>query len=165
MKTLLLVRHAKSSWANIGQTDFDRPLNEKGIKDAEALGKKLFAKNILIDTFITSTAKRAYTTCKAFADAYNKNNAEIILIDKLYHAPPYVFYEVIKDLKNNMNNVAIFAHNPGITELASTITGSVKLIDMPTCGIYAVQANIDYWKDFATAKKDFLFFKYPKDGL
>jgi phosphohistidine phosphatase len=163
MKTLLLIRHAKSSWTNIGQTDFNRPLNDRGIKDAAEMAERLFAENILIDTFITSTANRALTTCKAFADAYKKDNGEIILIDKLYHAPPHVFYEVIKDLKDDMHNVAIFAHNPGITELASTITGKVKLIDMPTCGVYALQIDTDSWQDFATAEKEFMFFKFPKE--
>jgi phosphohistidine phosphatase len=163
MKTLLLIRHAKSSWANIGQSDFDRPLNERGLKDAVEMAQKLVNQNIAIDTFISSTAKRAYNTCKAFASAYNVKNDEIILVDKLYHAPPHIFYEVIKDLKDDMNSVAIFAHNPGITELASTITGTVKLVDMPTCAVFAVQANIDNWQDFTAANKDFLFFKFPKE--
>lgn len=163
MKTLFLIRHAKSSWANIGQTDFDRPLNDRGKNDASSMAQKLFAENILIDTFITSPAKRALTTCKAFADAYQKDNDAIILTDKLYHAAPHVFYEVINELKDEMNNIAIFAHNPGITELASTITGKVKLIDMPTCGVYAVQAHTNSWQDFATAEKEFLFFKFPKE--
>lgn len=163
MKTLLLIRHAKSSWANIGQSDFDRPLNERGLRDAAEMAQKLVTQNIAIDTFVTSTAKRAHTTCKAFASAYNISNDKIILVDKLYHAAPHIFYEVIKDLKDDMDGVAIFAHNPGITELASTITGTVKLVDMPTCAVFAVHANIDSWQGFAAANKDFLFFKFPKE--
>jgi phosphohistidine phosphatase len=162
MKTLILIRHAKSSWANIGQSDFDRPLNDRGVKDAAEMAEKLFAQNVTIDTFISSTARRAHTTCKAFASKYNKNE-DIILVDKLYHAAPHIFYEVINELNDDINSVAIFAHNPGISELASTITSKPSWIDMPTCAVYAVQANITSWKDFKDAEKTFLFYKYPKE--
>ncbi len=163
MKTLLFIRHAKSSWANIGQTDFDRPLNERGTNDAAAMAQRLLTQNIPIDTFVTSTANRAFTTCKIFADAYGKNSSKIIMVDKLYHAPPHIFYEVINDLEDSMNNVAIFAHNPGITEMVSTQTRPMQLIDMPTCGVVAVSANIDAWKDYEKAEKSILFFSYPKE--
>jgi phosphohistidine phosphatase len=162
MKTLYFIRHAKSSWANFGQTDFERPLNDRGIKDAAEMAKRLLAKNISIDSFVTSSAVRAHTTCKAFATAYHKET-EIILVPKLYHAPPHVFYEVINDLKDELNDVAIFAHNPGITEIVSTQTRPMQLIDMPTCGIVAVTANIHSWKEYEAAEKNILFFAYPKE--
>ncbi len=162
MKTLLFIRHAKSSWANIGQTDFDRPLNDRGTKDAADMAQRLLAKKIVIDTFITSTALRALTTCKAFASAYNKES-NIVLVPKLYHALPYIFYEVIKELDDEMNNVAIFAHNPGITEMVSTQTKPMQLIDMPTCGIVAVNTNIHSWHDYEKAEKAVLFFTVPKE--
>jgi phosphohistidine phosphatase len=163
MKTLYFIRHAKSSWANIGQKDFDRTLNERGIKDAGEMAQKLFSKNIVIDGFVTSTAVRAHTTCKAFASAYGKKESEIVLVDKLYHAQPHIFYEVINSLDNDKSHVAIFAHNPGITEMVSTQTRPMQLIDMPTCGIVAVTANIDTWDVYETAEKTILFFTYPKE--
>ncbi len=162
MKTLLFIRHAKSSWANIGQTDFERPLNDKGKKNAAEMAQRLLVKKIVIDTFVTSTALRALTTCKAFASAYNKES-KIVLVPKLYHAPPHIFYEVIEELDDEVNNVAIFAHNPGITEMVSTQTKPMQLIDMPTCGIVAVTTNIHSWHDYEKAEKAILFFTSPKE--
>ncbi len=163
MKTLLLIRHAKSNWQNIGDTDFNRTLNERGIKDAAVMAQRILLEGVEIDTFITSTAVRAITTCKTFATAYNVPHYEIIALEKLYHAQPSVFLNVIESLKDKMNNVAIFAHNPGITEMATALTNYTEIIDMPTCGIFAVKININTWQDFETAIKEKLFFKYPKE--
>ncbi len=162
MKTLILIRHAKSSWASIGQLDFDRPLNDRGKKDAAAMGQELFNENIQIDLFVSSPAKRARKTCKAFVEGYNKNTNDILFIDKLYHAPTAVFDDVINTLDDKDNVVAIFSHNPGITEFASSLCSDKPIVDMPTCGVFAVQADINSWLEFESAKKKFLFFKTPK---
>jgi phosphohistidine phosphatase len=162
MKTLILVRHAKSSWASIGQLDFDRPLNDRGKKDAAAMGEELFNENIQIDLFVSSPAKRARKTCKAFVEAYDKNINDIVFIEKLYHATKAVFYDVINTLDNKENIVAIFSHNPGITEFASSLCSDRPIVDMPTCGAFAVQAAVNSWLEFESATKKFLFFKTPK---
>lgn len=162
MKTLILVRHAKSSWASIGQLDFDRPLNDRGKKDAVGMGQELYNENIQIDLFVSSPAKRARKTCKAFVEAYNKNTNDIVFIDKLYHASTAVFDNVINTLDDKDNVVAIFSHNPGITEFASSLCSDKPIVDMPTCGVFAVQAAANSWLEFESAKKKFLFFKTPK---
>ena len=162
MKTLIIIRHAKSSWANIGEADFDRPLNERGKKDAPEMAEKLLAANIKIDAFVSSPAKRAKKTCKAFMEMYNVERENIILIDELYNAQVATFYQVVSSLKNDYNNVAMFSHNPGISEFANSLCNGVDIDDMPTCAVFAVQINIDDWKDFESAEKKFLFFKYPK---
>ena len=162
MKTILFVRHAKSSWANIGEADFDRPLNQRGKKDAPAMAKKLFNKGVQIDQFVTSTALRAASTCMAFAKQYNMED-KIMYVDKLYHAEIPSFFEVIQDLNDILNSVAIFSHNPGISEMVSMHTNPLVYTDMPTCGVYAIQANVNSWKDFELAEKQKLFFTYPKD--
>jgi phosphohistidine phosphatase len=164
MKTLLLIRHAKSSWANIGETDFDRSLNERGKREALEMAEKLVNQSIKIDAFVSSTAKRARKTCKVFLGAYGKNKEDIILVEKLYHPAPHIFYEVIKELNDDDDSVAIFSHNPGITEFVSTVCDKVRIVDMPTCGVFAVKVNINSWKDFEKTEKKFLFFKYPKEG-
>jgi phosphohistidine phosphatase len=163
MKTLFLIRHAKSSWANIGETDFDRSLNERGKREAAEMAEKLVNQSIKINGFVSSPAKRAIKTCKAFLEAYGKNKEDVVLIEKLYHPAPHIFYEVIKELNDNDDNVAIFSHNPGITEFVSTVCGKVRIVDMPTCGVFAVEADIDSWKDFEKVEKRFLFFKYPRE--
>jgi len=162
MKTLIIIRHAKSSWANIGEKDFDRPLNERGKKDAPAMAEKLLQLNIKIDTFVSSPAKRARKTCKAFMDVYGIENDAIILLEELYNAPAAAFYNATANLNNSYNSVALFAHNPGISEFANSLCKNVDIDDMPTCAVFAVEIPIDDWKSFRSAEKTFLFFKYPK---
>ncbi len=161
-KTLLVIRHAKSSWDISSLNDFERPLNDRGKKDAPMMAKRLIEKNIDIDAFVSSPAKRARKTAELFCNTYNKDDDFVIFMSMLYHAPMEVFYEVIDQLDDKFSTVAIFSHNPGITEFVNTLIESVQLDNMPTCGIFAVQIQCDKWKDFKKSKKDFLFFDYPK---
>ncbi len=163
MKTLIVVRHAKSNWANIGERDFDRNLSERGKADAPQMAKKLLATNIKIDAFVSSTAKRARKTAKAFIEAYGKTKDDIILSSNLYNAPAGTFYDIIAALKDEQQAVAIFAHNPGITDFVNTLCAT-QIDEMPTCAIFAVQIPITNWLNFKNAKKEFLFFKYPKES-
>jgi phosphohistidine phosphatase len=161
MKTLLLIRHAKSSWADSSQKDFDRPLNDRGHQDAPAMAKHLLEKKITIDVFISSRAKRALATCQYFAKAFDKKNKEIIQIQKLYEANVDTLFQVVSEVNNEFNSIAIFSHNPGITAFANSLT-KVRIDDMPTCAIFAISAEINDWQAFRGAKKNFLLFDYPK---
>lgn len=163
MKTLLIIRHAKSDQSFFG-SDFERPLNERGKKDAPEMAKRVLDRNIVIDAFISSPAKRAKKTAELFCETYKKNTADIVFISGLYHAPAREFYEVIKSLDDNHNTIAIFAHNPGISYFVNDLAGDVQIDNMPTCAVFAVQMDINNWKDFAKAKKEFLFFDYPKSS-
>ena len=125
------------------------------------MGQRTKDKDVLIDLFISSPANRALTTAGYFADAYGVQKNTIIQVKKLYHAPPAVFYEVIRDIADEITTAAIFSHNPGITEFVNELTAT-KLDNMPTCSVFAVSADIEHWKDFAKAKKTFRFFDYPK---
>jgi len=160
-KTLLLVRHAKSSWDISNLTDFERPLNDRGKKDAPAMARRLINKKINIDAFVSSPAKRAKKTAELFNKEYGKNEEEIIFITRLYHASPETFFEVIAGLNDSLNTVAVFSHNMGITEFANLLT-DIRIDNMPTCGVFAVKINSTKWGDFKNAKRDFLFFDYPK---
>jgi phosphohistidine phosphatase len=162
-KTLLIIRHAKSSWDIGTLNDFERPLNERGKKDAPAMSQKLIAKNIFIDAFVASPAKRAKKTAELFIEAYKHDKEEIIFISKLYHAPAEIFFEVAESLEDKYNTVAIFSHNPGITEFVNMLADGVRLDNMPTCGIFAVKLHSSSWKNFRKGKKEFLFFDYPKN--
>ena len=157
MKTLLLIRHAKSSWDSPGLNDFDRSLNERGKKDAPEMAKRLKDRGLKIDLFLSSPAKRAHKTAKYFAEVFDEKKDEIQLADELYMATQSGFMNTISKLGNKYDVVALFSHNPGITEFASSLT-NVKVDDMPTCAVYALQANTDHWKDFEKAEKNFLFF-------
>ena len=161
MKQLLIIRHAKSSWAEPLQKDFDRPLNERGHKDAPAMAKRLLEKNIAIDAFISSTAKRALTTSIYFAKQYGLGEKHITKLPELYHAGTDVFTEVVQNTADRLNSIAIFSHNPGITSFANLLS-PVTIDNMPTCGIFAVKAPVTKWAYFFTAEKEFWFFDYPK---
>ena len=162
MKTLIVVRHAKSNWANIGERDFDRGLSERGKTDAPQMAKKLLDTDIKIDAFISSTAKRARKTAKAFIEAFGKTKDDIILLDELYNAPAEKFYKIITGLKDEQQSIAIFAHNPGITDFVNSLCAT-RIDEMPTCGVFAVKIPVTDWQHFTEAKKEFLFFKYPKE--
>jgi phosphohistidine phosphatase len=162
MKTLILVRHAKSSWDNADIEDIDRPLNDRGKTDGPVMAKRLKDKGIEIDTFISSPAKRARRTARFFAEEYGLGKKDINIEDKLYMASPSALAEIIKDIKDKHNTAILFSHNPGITEFANSLT-QVRIDNMPTCAIFAVTANTDTWADFDKSEKNFLFFDYPKN--
>jgi phosphohistidine phosphatase len=164
MKTLLLVRHAKSSWDAPGLSDFDRTLNERGKKDAPEMAKRLKGKDISIDLFVSSPAKRARKTAKYFAEEFDVKKDDIQLVDDLYSATQSAFQKTVSELNDKNNAVAIFSHNPGITEFANSLS-NVRIDDMPTCSIFAVYADTDSWNNFLNAEKMFLFFDYPKNPL
>ncbi|MBC7901957.1 MAG: histidine phosphatase family protein [Gemmatimonadaceae bacterium] len=162
MKTLLIVRHAKSSWDSDTVSDFDRTLNERGKKDAPMMGARLLERNIAIDEFVASPAKRARKTAELFIEAMNEDSGKLRFEETLYHAPRDLFYEVISRFYDDSECVAIFSHNPGITDFVNSLTSTFRTDNMPTAGVAAVTAAIDHWKDFADASKTFLFFDYPK---
>ena len=126
------------------------------------MAKRLKDRGLKIDLFLSSPAKRAHKTAKYFAEVFDEKKDEIQLADELYMATQSGFMNTISKLGNKYDVVALFSHNPGITEFASSLT-NVKVDDMPTCAVYALQANTDHWKDFEKAEKNFLFFDYPKN--
>jgi phosphohistidine phosphatase len=162
MKSLLLIRHAKSSW-DFNVEDFERPLNERGNKNAPEMAKRLLKKDVKIDAFVSSPAKRALATAAYFAEEYGKKVKNIIIVPALYNAAAESFYTGIEDLDNDDKTVAIFSHNPGITEFANSLTDT-RIDDMPTCAVFALKVDIKKWKDFREAKKEIWFFDYPKAG-
>ncbi|MEX6688774.1 histidine phosphatase family protein [Danxiaibacter flavus] len=161
MKSIIIVRHAKSSWSNNDLPDFERPLNHRGEKDAPEMASRLKKKVPKIDAFISSPAKRALATAAYFAEEYGLKKKEIEQVQQLYLADARNFYDVIRKIDNDVNVVAIFSHNPGITDFVNTLT-STRIDEMPTCAIFAIDADITSWANFADAEKTFQFFDYPK---
>ncbi len=162
-KTLLLVRHAKSSWDNFSLSDFERPLNERGKSDAPKMGKRLRKNGIKIDAFISSPAKRAKKTAEHFIEEFGRDKDEIIFVSSLYDASTGDFAAAVKGIDDKYDVVALFSHNPGITQFANELVSGANIDNMPTCSIFAVKADTRKWKDFTKAKKEFLFFDYPKN--
>ncbi|GAC1418388.1 MAG: phosphohistidine phosphatase SixA [Flavisolibacter sp.] len=164
MKTLILVRHAKSSWNEPGLSDFERPLNERGKEDAPQMARRIMEKGIKIDHFLSSPAKRAKKTARYMAEEFGFHKDDIELVDQLYLATSSAFQECLININNKYQIVALVSHNPGITEFANNLT-TVRIEDMPTCGVLGVQADTESWQYFESAEKKFLFFDYPKNPL
>lgn len=161
MKTVYLVRHAKSSWDSNVSSDFDRPLNERGKRDAPIMGERLLELKAKIDGLISSPAKRARKTAEAFAKVHGFKEKHITFEPKLYEASHQAFYDVIENADKKIDRLAIFGHNPGITDFVNELTETV-VDNMPTAAVFAVSAETDDWKNFREAKKKMLFFEYPK---
>ncbi len=162
MKTLILVRHAKSSWGDFTLSDFERPLNERGKHDAPMMAKRLLDKGVKIDALVSSPAKRAKRTAQAFAEVLGINKDQIIFREELYMAGVEEFYKVIDQLDESIKNVAIFSHNPGITVFVNML--QVAGIDeMPTCSLFAITTSMEKWSKFRQSKREFWFFDFPKN--
>lgn len=158
MKTLILVRHAKSDWTH-EVPDFDRPLNERGHKDAPKMATFLKEQNVEIQQFVTSPAKRAATTCRYFAEVYDSKN--IKKVEELYHASPKEFLETIYDLNDQYDKIALFSHNDGISIFASQLANEV--LEFPTCGVAIFEIGCDVWSLFDGADKKLVGFYKPKE--
>lgn len=161
MKRVILVRHAKSSWEDASLPDFERPLNDRGKNDAPMMAKRLLDKKVDIDAFITSPAKRAKKTASLFAKEFGQNKDELVVIDSLYHAGIQDFFEAVEKAPVKAKTIAIFSHNPGITDFVNLLT-ETRVDDMPTCAVYAVKVPIENWGQFREAKREFWFFDFPK---
>ncbi|OQY92543.1 MAG: phosphohistidine phosphatase [Sphingobacteriales bacterium UTBCD1] len=160
MKILILIRHAKSSQGDGTINDFERPLNERGKNDAPVMARRLIARGIKVDMLISSPAKRAAKTAKLFAKELEIENEKIVFKTELYLASVDIFYDVIEKANNNAGCIAVFSHNPSVTDFANDLT-EVHVDNIPTCGIFAIKADTGNWADFGMAKKKFLFFDYP----
>lgn len=161
MKTLLIIRHAKSSWDNTDLNDIDRPLNDRGKRDAPVMAGRLIKAGVKIDLFVSSHAKRARQTAGIFMHEFGRKEKELVIIQQLYHAQVQDFKEVLAGIDDRFDSIALFSHNPGITAFAN-ILSAVRLDNMPTCSIFAVTSPAQNWKEFLNGGTTFWFFDYPK---
>lgn len=157
MKTLLLVRHAKSDWP-VDVEDFDRPLNELGMINAPKMANLLKDKSIVIENFISSPARRALHTCELFSEVFERPYSTDA---SLYNPRERNFENLIFGLDNTINSIAIFSHNNGISNFANSLTD--EIVNLPTSGVVGYEIDCDNWSDFATATKKFLYFYSPKN--
>lgn len=162
MKKLYIIRHAKSDWSGFGESDFERGLNSRGKKDATKISKKLFGERPIPELIVSSTALRAKLTAEIFAEGLKLNKNEILFFDQLYHATSEMIFQTIASISDNYNHIALVCHNPGITDFANQLVPGVHLDNMPTTGVFALDADAEKWQDFEQSGKKFLFFERPK---
>ena len=162
MKKLCLMRHAKSSWKQTELADIDRPLNQRGLRDAPMMGQRLSSLGLVVDRIISSPAKRAITTARTVAGTIGYTYADIDTDDNIYLADSGSLYEIIAQLDNSINSVMLFGHNPGFTIMANDI-GDASIDNMPTCSIAVFDLTIDSWSEVARGCGTLCYFDFPKN--
>jgi len=164
VKTLILIRHAKSSWGDPGSRDRDRPLNHRGRNDATKMGERLAARlasdGLNLDAFLCSPACRAMQTATLLTQALAFPESSIDWRAALYLASPDTILGAIRTAPDTAATLALLAHNPGVTELAEILTGRA-FGNVPTCGIITLQWPIRHWVNVGHGAT-LLGFDYPK---
>ncbi|NJN42166.1 MAG: histidine phosphatase family protein [Flammeovirgaceae bacterium] len=164
MKKLYIVRHAKSSWDDMSLRDFDRPLNDRGKRDAPKMGRRLKEREISPDLLISSPAVRALSTCREIAAVLGYKFDSIKTDKRIYHAGESTILDVLKETNNNFKSVMIFGHNPGFTEFANSLFDE-QINNIPTCGVVGGKLAIESWADIYFGCGEMKFFDYPKRNL
>jgi len=158
LKRLLIIRHAKSNWDS-AVTDFERPLNNRGLSDAPKIG--LFLKEVALfpDFIISSGANRAITTAKLIAQSMDYNN-EIVVDNKIYNASIDDIKSVINKIDEKYNTVFLFGHNPGLSNLINELSG--EWVNLKTCCVVELEIIVDKWSHISNETAIFREYHSPK---
>ncbi len=160
MKTLYIVRHAKSSWEYQGISDADRPLKKRGINDAYLMSKILKEKINRPDVFVSSSANRALHTGIIFCNEFKYPLANLKISNSLYSFSDGYLVKTIKALDNSFDSAIIFSHNHGINDFVNAF-GNQFIDNVPTCGIVGIKFKDDHWKSIKKGKT--FLADFPKD--
>lgn len=162
-KNLIVVRHAKSDWGNLGLKDFDRPLNPRGLSIAPEMGKRLYQKNILPDAIVSSPALRAITTAELIANEIGLPANKITLNPNIYEANELQLLSVVNKFDSEFNLVALFGHNSGLTDFVNYLTNS-NIYNLPSCGMVLITFDTDDWATVSGATGELVWYDYPKNN-
>ena len=161
MKKLIIVRHCKSSWSDMRLSDFDRPLNNRGMNDGDLMSGKLLENLSSVDLLLSSSSNRTVLTSKFFIDKININ--KIKYEDELYHADYKTIINKLKKVDNIINKLMVIGHNPGLTYLVNYFS-NIRLYNLPNTGIVIFDFFIDNWKEIDKIKDlNPSWIKFPKD--
>ncbi|HYB95437.1 MAG TPA: histidine phosphatase family protein [Vicinamibacterales bacterium] len=160
MKRLLILRHAKSSWADSSMDDWERPLNERGERDAPKVGAWLRERESIPDVIVSSDAVRAITTARAVADAAGYTR-EIITQPSLYHAKPHDVIEVLRNVADDAATVLVVGHNPGLEDLVRQLSGEYH--GLPTAALVDLEVPIEHWRDLDATAATIVEVWYPRE--
>ncbi len=148
MKTLLLLRHAKSSWKKTDQPDRERPLNKRGKKEAPKVGKYLKTNNLVPDLILSSTARRAHDTAQAVADACGFDG-QVDLYQNLYMSDPTSYLDILRCLPDDASRVLVVGHNPDAEDLLALLTDVKE--HMTTAALAVIDLPISSWEELNEA--------------
>lgn len=144
MKTLYILRHAKSSWNDQSLSDFERPLNERGLRTAPFIGKLMNERELVPGAIVSSPAMRAKQTAELVREAGGFER-EITFNERIYEASVGTLVSVIAEFDDNNDSALLVGHNPGAEGLIYYLTG--KIAPMPTAGLAIVELNIESWSE------------------
>lgn len=144
MKTVFLLRHAKSSWTNDNLADFDRPLDKHGLEIIPLVGEKIYDNKFQIDLILSSPAKRAKQTAILIKEAA-QIIGEIHYDERIYEASPHRLLEVLSTTTERANSVMLVGHNPGLEGLIRVLTGETQ--SMETAALAVIDLKIDLWSE------------------
>jgi phosphohistidine phosphatase len=157
MKTLILMRHAKSSWKEPELADHDRPLNKRGEKDAPRMGRLLKDKKLVPDLIYSSTAARARQTVEGLVEKSGFKH-KVEYIESLYMAEPSLLIETIKKTPDKVDSLLVVGHNPGLEGLVQILSRKVE--SLPTGSIARISLPIDHWEELSLATEGKLKANY-----
>lgn len=160
MKTIYLIRHAKSDWANELLHDLERPLNSRGYTAAHTMSQRL---NLLPDLILSSPAVRAASTALIFARTLAYEADRILLRQELYESSVASYLRIIRQIDEPACNVLLFGHNPIITDTAAQLCRALPM-EMPTCAIAGIRFRSQSWKTVSPGSGELVLFDYPKKG-
>ena len=164
MKTLYLLRHAKSSWKYQDLSDFDRPLSSRGRRDAPFMGKLMQQKGIMPEHIVSSPATRAITTAREVAEGMGYDAEQIEMDQNLYEAGNGAILAAIQRTEDDYNSLMLAGHNPGITTVAEMLSGA-RIDNIVTCGIVQIDFKLDRWANIGSDNGQFIFFEFPRKYL
>ncbi len=164
MKTLYLVRHAKSDWSIENLHDIDRPLNARGYHNAHQMSFILKTKKFMPDLIISSPAIRAISTALIFSRNLDYNLSKIAIKKSLYESSVKDYIDCILGLSEDCRSVMIFGHNPIITDCANSLTKSFTE-EIPTTGIVGIQSDVSKWKNILDQLNELIYFDFPKNHI
>lgn len=162
MRNIVLIRHAKSSWDNPNLADFDRPLGERGLKDAPDMAKELAKYQLPIDLVIASPSRRTTETLAYFSTALRIPDNKIVWDSTVYHSGTENLMRLISNLPDSIHYVVVVGHNPSMTDFANALESDTLIENVPTCGIVHVSGNWPSWQDIRKKKGKLELFIYPK---
>ena len=163
MKHLYLLRHAKSSWAQPGLDDRERPLADRGLHDAPMMGERLSSRGEHLDRIVSSPAMRAHSTAQLFADATGFTSGDIGIESALYFLGSGSIEDVILNQDDAHQSVMLVFHNPDITHFANAIDYAFHIDNVPTCGLIRMACDIEHWRDWSRDGTAFEYYDYPKN--
>jgi phosphohistidine phosphatase len=162
VKTLTILRHAKSSWNKPDLVDFDRPLNGRGQRNSPEMGQRMKAAGIRPSLIVSSPAVRAWSTAKLVATELNYPGEFLQREQDLYHAGKDTLFDVIARQDEGFNSIVVVGHNPGLTDLANDLVPGLTS-NLPTAGYVAVLIDVDTWDLRGRKSADLVEYDYPKN--